>query len=103
VTGTAALEAELLDLVGRLVANGPKREERHVSSCLARSRVLSRVEELLSKRSSGPDYVADLCEATGLPERTLCYILVEQYGTSPIRILRNHRLCRIRRALCDGA
>jgi AraC-like DNA-binding protein len=95
----AALEAELVELLGKLVANGPARDDRSGSSRIGRSAVLARLEELLAQRSSGPVYVAELCEATGLPERTLRYVLAEQFGTSPIRLLRNHRLCRLRRAL----
>ena len=40
-----------------------------------------------------------LCERLGLPERTLRFLFEEQFGTSPIRVLRARRLCEARRAL----
>lgn len=95
----AALERSLLAELARLAAE-PRRSSRHdASPRIDRRLVLERIEELLAARSTGPLYVADLCEATGLPERTLRFILVEQFGTSPVRLLRNRRLCQLRRSL----
>jgi AraC-like DNA-binding protein len=64
-----------------------------------RPSVLERIEEYLDAHPAEPVYVADLCAVTGLPERTLRYVLVEQYGESPMRLLRSRRLCQLRRAL----
>jgi AraC-like DNA-binding protein len=88
-------------LLGGLVnlASGPEAGRRSGTSRIDRRSVLEKVEELLEARSSEPVYVADLCGATGLAERTLRFILVEQYGMSPIRLLRCRRLCQLRRRL----
>lgn len=64
-----------------------------------RARVLSRVEEFLAAAGSEPVYVTALCERLGLSERTLRYVFEEQFGASPIRILRSRRLCEVRGAL----
>lgn len=70
---------------------------------IGRRQVAERLDEVLSRRASEPLYVADLCEATGLPERTLRYVVAEQYGTSPVRLLRSRRLCQVHRALLESA
>lgn len=95
------LERALLgELVG--LATGPRPHRGSGPSRIDRRRVLESVEGLLDSRPSQPVYIADLCAATGLPERTLRFILVEQYGTSPIRLLRCRRLCELRRCLQAG-
>ncbi len=88
-------------LLGELVclATDPLSTRRGGVPRIDRRPVLEKVEKLLEAQSSEPVYVADLCEATGLAERTLRFILVEQYGTSPIRLLRCRRLCQLRRSL----
>jgi AraC family ethanolamine operon transcriptional activator len=96
-----ALERALLGELLKL-ATGPRSDRGNGSSRIDRRRVLESVEGLLDARPSQPVYVADLCAATGLPERTLRFILVEQYGTSPIRLLRCRRLCELRRCLQAG-
>lgn len=70
---------------------------------IGRQPVLERLDETLARRGAEPLYVADLCEATGLRERTLRYVVDEQYGTSPVRLLRSRRLCQLHRALLDAA
>ena len=92
-----ALLGGLLEL-----ATGPRSDRSNGTSRIDRRRVLASVEGLLDARPSQPLYIADLCAATGLPERTLRFILVEQYGTSPIRLLRCRRLCELRRCLQAG-
>lgn len=95
---SASLEQALLGELGCL-ATDPLSTRRGGVPRIDRRPVLEKVEKLLEAQSSEPVYVADLCEATGLAERTLRFILVEQYGTSPIRLLRCRRLCRLRRSL----
>lgn len=99
----AALEVALVAAVASGVEGGAEHAQRERSPRGSRHDVLDRVDRLLESRSAEPVYVADLCAATGLPERTLRYVLVEQYGTSPIRLLRNRRLCQLRRALLGSA
>lgn len=98
----AALEAELLDAIATGLGGGEFGVTRPGPSRVSRHEVLERIESVLAARSSEPVYVADLCAATGLPERTLRYVFSEQYGTSPIRLLRNRRLCQLRRALLSA-
>ncbi len=95
---SSTLEQALLGEVVTL-ATDPRFARLSGTSRINRRTVLERVERLLDARPSEPVYVADLCEATGLAERTLRFILVEQYGTSPIRLLRCRRLCQLRRHL----
>lgn len=68
-----------------------------------RVRVLAAVEEFLAAAGGEPVYVSDLCERTGLSERTLRYVFEEQFGAGPIRVLRSRRLCEVRRALKGSA
>jgi AraC family ethanolamine operon transcriptional activator len=97
----APLERALLgELLG--LSTGPQSRRSSHLARIDRRLVLESVEGLLDARSSQPVYIADLCTATGLPERTLRFILVEQYGTSPIRLLRCRRLCQLRRCLQAG-
>lgn len=98
----AALEVALLAAVASGLERGAEEAARRVSPRASRHDVLERVDRYLEARSAEPVYVADLCAATGLPERTLRYVLAEQYGTSPVRLLRNRRLCQLRRTLLAG-
>lgn len=94
-----ALERALLDELAER-SGAPAAGRRHGGSArIDRYPVLERIEALLDERPSESLYIADLCAATGLPERTLRYILVEEYGLSPVRVLRNRRLCQLRRSL----
>ena len=63
------------------------------------ARVVRQVEEFLSATLGEPLYLADLCAAAGVGERTLRYIFQGRYGISPIRYLKLRRLHQIRRAL----
>ena len=92
---------ELIAFLEAALAAGAGGPARAADSRVSRHEVLEKVDRLLDERSGEPVYVADLCRATGLPERTLRYVLVEQYGTSPVRLLRNRRLCQLRRALLE--
>lgn len=95
------IEAALLAGIARLAGHG-RAERTGGAHRVDRRAVLERVDELFASRRADPIYVADLCEATGLPERTLRYVLVAEYGTSPVRLVRNVRLCALRRSLRDG-
>lgn len=95
---SASLEQALLGELVKL-ATDSRIARRNGCARIDRRLVLEKIEELLAARLSEPVYVADLCEATGLAERTLRFILIEQYGTSPIRLLRCRRLCQLRQCL----
>lgn len=64
-----------------------------------RGRVLAEVEAFLASAGPEPVYVSALSERLGLPERTLRYVFEEQFGASPMRVLRARRLCEARSAL----
>lgn len=93
-----ALEEPILAGLARLAAR-PRPSPGGGRPRVDRRLVLEQVDALLEKRASEVLYVADLCAATGLPERTLRYVLVGEYGTSPVRLLRDRRLCELRRRL----
>jgi len=70
---------------------------------LSRHRILNRVEDFLEANPDAPIYIADLCVAAGVSERTLENVFHQCFGLSPIRYLRVRRLHQVRRALraCD--
>ena len=68
-----------------------------------RLRILAEVEAFLAASGSEPVYISALCERLGLPERTLRYVFEEQFGASPMRVLRARRLCDVRLALRTAA
>lgn len=108
--GTAGLPAEaarrlgedVLRLVARLSAGGPGAPSRKRRPRVDRARVVSRVEELFAATAAEPVYVSTLCEALGIPERTLRLVFVEQYGAGPTHVLRSRRLCQAYRALLEA-
>lgn len=121
----AALRALLLDLTGALESaprglhpEAATNVDRTLLRCLARysleasprragrrplrvdrPSVFRSIFEFLRSLGSGPVYVEDLCLATGLPERTLRHVFLEQFGESPVRVLRARRLCLVYDAL----
>lgn len=100
---TQRLERRLVEGLAGLVA-GRDPGHRNGTPRRAHASILERIETFLDERSFAPVYVADLCAATGLPERTLRWVLAEQVGESPMRFLRSRRLCQLRRALqAEGA
>ena len=65
----------------------------------SRLRILNRVEGFLEANTDAPIYIADLCVAAGVSERTLVNVFQQCFGLSPIRYLRVRRLHQVRRAL----
>lgn len=57
---------------------------------------LAEVDALLAAAGSEPFHASALCEKLGLPERTLRLVFEEQFGASPMRVLRSRRLCGTR-------
>jgi AraC-like DNA-binding protein len=68
----------------------------------SRQRILYRVEDFLEANPDTPIYIADLCLAAGVSERTLENIFHQCFGLSPIRYLKVRRLHQVRRALRAG-
>jgi AraC-like DNA-binding protein len=108
--GPAGLPAEVARQLGEKLVRGVVRlfcEDSRPPRCgraprLDRGRVVSRVEETFAASSSQPFYVSSLCEALGIPERTLRHVFGEQYGAGPTQVLRSRRLCQARLALRDA-
>ena len=66
---------------------------------VSHNQVVSRAEEVLAEAIDTPIYVADLCSAAGVSERTLRNAFQSLYGVSPIRLLHLRRLHQVRSAL----
>ena len=65
----------------------------------SRTQIMARITEMLREREASPLRLADLCEVTGVSERTLRTMFVEQFGVGPKRYLRTRKLQAIRAAL----
>jgi AraC-like DNA-binding protein len=66
---------------------------------LSHERVVRRAEDTIADKLDTPIYVAELCEAAGVSERTLRNAFQSVYGMSPIRFLQLRRLHQVRRVL----
>ena len=81
----------------------PGFSRRYGRTKLSHGHVLRRVEAYLEAHLSEPVYLADLCAATGVSERTLQLVFLEFYGVSPLQYLKLRRLNLARQRLRDGA
>jgi AraC-like DNA-binding protein len=61
--------------------------------------VIARFEELLAMNHDRPLYLAEICAATGVSERTLRVCCQEHLGMGPVRYLWLRRMHLVRRAL----
>ncbi len=95
----ANLDRTLLRSLARYSLDAQPRQERKRPLRIERSAAFRSIFEFLRTLPSGPVYVEDLCRATGLPERTLRLLFLEQFGESPVRVLRARRLCLAYEAL----
>lgn len=66
---------------------------------ISRTAVIDRVHALIENHDDAPLTIADLMQATRLPERTLRNVFNEQFGMSPRRFVLAHTLNAIRREL----
>jgi AraC-like DNA-binding protein len=87
------LDRTLLRTLAAFALDASPRLKRRYPLRVNRTTALRSVFGFLRTLSSEPAYVEDLCQATGLPERTLRLIFLEQFGESPVRVLRSRRLC----------
>jgi AraC-like DNA-binding protein len=68
-------------------------------AALSHSRAVARAQEFCQGRWDTPIYIADLCAASGVSERTLRNAFLNIYGISPNRYLKMRRLDQVRRTL----
>jgi AraC family ethanolamine operon transcriptional activator len=61
--------------------------------------MMARITKVLQEREASPLRLADLCEVTGVSERTLRTMFLEQFGVGPKRYLRTRKLHAVRDAL----
>jgi len=64
--------------------------------------IMARLEEFLAANCDRPVYLAEICAATGVSERTLRNCCQEHLGMAPIRYLWLRRMHLARRALVKG-
>jgi len=95
----ANLEQTLLRALASVTLDSSSGRQRGRPLRVERSSAFRSIFEFLRTLPSGPVYVEDLCRATGLPERTLRLLFLEQFGESPVRVLRARRLCLAYEAL----
>jgi AraC family ethanolamine operon transcriptional activator len=94
-----SLTDSLLGWASRAVERLPERPPERERTLLSHSRTVALAEEFMRSRLALPLYVADLCLATGVSERTLRSAFRNVYGTSPNRFLKLRRLMQVRRTL----
>src|SRR5687767_16041041 len=67
-----------------------------------RTQIMARITEVLREREASPLRLADLCEISGVSERTLRTMFLEQFGVGPKRYLRTCKLHSVRAALVQA-
>ena len=84
----------------RLLEHSIKPPDRPVTRPpLSRRRVIARTLALIEAQQGEPLFIADLCRATQVSERTLRNIFCEYFGVGPMRLLKAIQLHSIRTAL----
>ena len=92
-----AMEQELVRAMVACLANGVVIGNTNTGH--QRVAVMGRFEQFLNSNSSKPLYVAEICAAIGVPERTLRLHCLQHLGMSPHRYLWSRRMRLARRAL----
>jgi AraC-like DNA-binding protein len=92
-----ALENELVHVIIRCLADTV---DTKTSTCGRRHHtVVARFEDFLAANPDRPLYLAEICAAIGVAERTLRAACEEHLGMGPIRFLTLRRMHLVRRAL----
>jgi AraC-like DNA-binding protein len=90
-------ERELLTRLALVIAaSEPSHRLDHRTD---RMRVYCKARTFLHEKSHAPVYLAELCAATGVPERTLRDIFQSVLGVSPLKYLQLRRMRQVRQAL----
>lgn len=72
---------------------------RGIDRRIDRMRIFRQARAFLHARSNTPVYLAELCAATGVPERTLRDVFQSILGVSPLKYLQLRRMRQVRHAL----
>ena len=92
-----ALEQKLVHAMVTCLGSGASAERR---SCgWQHSRVIARLKRFLEARQYQPVYLAEMCAAIGVSERTLRACCQEHFGMGPVRYLWLRRMHLARRGL----
>jgi AraC-like DNA-binding protein len=92
-----ALEQDLIYALVTCLSDGVRRQD--VAPRRRWADVMSQFEEALAAHLERPQHLPELCQAIGVPERTLRACCAEFLGMGPIRYLRLRRLGMVRAAL----
>jgi len=99
VEARRGLTEQLLGLTVQALGGLSDRPAERERTLLSHSRIVAKAEEFMRARLALPLYVADLCQATGVSERTLRSAFRNVYGVGPNRFLKLRRLNQVRRVL----
>ena len=98
-----AAEQEVVVAVAQAVEHIDTSDARHIGRPqFSRARVIGRTLALIEANEGRPLLIRDLCEATGVSERTLRNIFQEYFGVGPMRLLKVRQLREIRAALTEA-
>lgn len=96
----ASAHVELIEsLLATVRSAVPVESAPHDLTRQAYSRVVQNAEEYVLSHNKDRLYVTDICEATGVSERTLQYAFKEVMGTTPVAYLTRLRLHQVRKSL----
>jgi len=94
--------AEELETTLITAAHGTAHAKTRGAGAEAYGRIVGRADDVLRGRLDQPVYVAELCEALSVPERTLRRAFERTFAISPIRYLKLRRLGLVHRVLRDA-
>jgi AraC family ethanolamine operon transcriptional activator len=102
-TAASAAEQEIVVAVADALEHSSRFDKRHLGRPqFSRTQVIGRTLALISAHEGRPLLIRDLCEATGVSERTLRNIFQEYFGVGPMRLLKVRQLREIRAALTEA-
>jgi AraC-like DNA-binding protein len=92
-----ALEQDLIHALVTCLSAGA--HSQPVAPRRRRAEIMRQFEEALAAHPEHPPHLPEMCNAIGVPERTLRVCCAEFLGMGPVRYLRLRRLARVRAAL----
>jgi AraC family transcriptional regulator, ethanolamine operon transcriptional activator len=103
-TAVRAAEEELMSVAAAILEHAVSAVSRHVGRPrLPRARIVARALALMEESAGQPVFVADLCRAARVSERTLRNVFQEYFGVGPMRLLKVRQLSEVRAALMAAA